>query len=180
MENVFQLRVLVDTQDDKTIFRDIEIKGSQTFLELHHAIQQAFEFDNSQLASFYMSNEDWDKGQEITLMDIPFDDGSVSASMSATKIGEMVSLVGDKVLYVFDFMLMWCFYIDVVKILPLEEKAYPICVNSFGDSPNQYSKEVLLDPNDDKLLLKNKKKGSSSDDSEEDIFDGFDDFDNLV
>lgn len=173
MVNAFKFRVLID--QDETVFRDIEISGNQTFQDLHNAIQSAFGFDSSQMASFYMSNENWDKGQEITLMDIPFDDGSHSISMVDTKISEMILETGQKVLYVFDFMLMWCFYIDTIGIQPVNESInYPHCVREFGKAPDQYSKQIVLNPEDDQFMLKNKRTKSDSD-----IFEGFDDFDDI-
>ena len=34
------------------------------------SIIEAFEFRGDQMASFYVSNENWDKGEEISLLDL--------------------------------------------------------------------------------------------------------------
>ena len=53
MSTTLRLRVLVDTEGDDNVFRDIEIPTNTTFEEFHLAIQEQFNFDNSQMASFY-------------------------------------------------------------------------------------------------------------------------------
>ena len=55
MEKVYVFRVLIDYEKD--VFRDIQIKSTQTFTEFHQAIQEAFDFDGEQMSSFYLSNE---------------------------------------------------------------------------------------------------------------------------
>ena len=66
---IFRFRVLIDSEDGE-VFRDIDIQDNQTLEDLHNSIQLAFEFDNSQMASFYLSDEEWVKGDEITLFDM--------------------------------------------------------------------------------------------------------------
>ncbi len=66
----YKFRVLIDTLEEENAFRDIVIDSSFTFDKLHEGINNAFDFNGDQVASFYLSNEDWDKGQEIGLMDM--------------------------------------------------------------------------------------------------------------
>ena len=112
MEKIFVFRVLIDYEKD--VFRDIHIKSSQTFSEFHKAIQNAFDFDGQQMASFYMSNEDWDKGEEIAMEHIS--ENQSNPLMHETNLEQMVEDVGQKLVYVSDFLLMWCFFIELVKI----------------------------------------------------------------
>ncbi len=48
-------------------WRKIEIKSDQTLETLHYAIQNAYEFDNDHLYSFFLSNKAWDKKTEYSL-----------------------------------------------------------------------------------------------------------------
>ncbi|MEX2595709.1 MAG: hypothetical protein WEC59_02180, partial [Salibacteraceae bacterium] len=58
-----------------------------------------------------------------------------------TKLSDIVFESGQKLLYVFDFFLMWCFYIDVIEIKVLDETVIlPRITQRFGESPAQYSK----------------------------------------
>ncbi|MFP5471781.1 MAG: IS1096 element passenger TnpR family protein, partial [Bacteroidia bacterium] len=138
---VFKLRVLLDSED--TVFRDIEIKASQTFENLHNAILDAFEFDGSEMASFYLSNDNWDKGKEIPLEDISDDEKSSIKTMSSTKISDHISEMNQKLVYVYDFLKMWCFFVEVLGITEEDKKeVYPFVSMSYGDSPEENSREA--------------------------------------
>lgn len=51
------------------VWRKIEIGAAQTLEQLHDAIQDAFEFDNDHLYSFFMSGKAWDRKTEYCLPD---------------------------------------------------------------------------------------------------------------
>lgn len=173
--NTLVLRIVVDTEDD--IFRDIEIRNDQNFEELHDAIIRSFNFGGDQMASFYMSNENWEKGQEIGLMDVSAFDGDKSTpSMKNTRIQDLLNEKNQKMLYVYDFLKMWIFYVEVIHIGEVEDNEnYPKVIREFGEAPDENSKEVPdlfegldldLDDNDDFGMM----------DDDED-FDDFDDDD---
>ena len=60
---VYRFRVTYEEHED--VYRDIDIKPGQSFIEFHSAIQQAISFDNSKAASFYQSDDYWRKEEEI-------------------------------------------------------------------------------------------------------------------
>ena len=66
--SILKLRIVADTEED--IFRDIEIQADSSFELLHKSILAAFDFEEEELASFYMSNDQWERGQELSLMDM--------------------------------------------------------------------------------------------------------------
>ncbi|MFQ5334526.1 MAG: hypothetical protein ACE5DN_00465 [Flavobacteriales bacterium] len=145
MNQVFRFRVLIDHPDD--VFRDIDLYADSSFEDFHKIIVKAFEFDGSQLASFYMSNESWDKGDEITLMKMDPEIATPNIQvMSETLISDKVSGKGEKLLYVYDFLYMWCFFIDLVDVIePTAGEKYPKLVRKYGKSPDQYAKPIDLD-----------------------------------
>jgi Plasmid pRiA4b ORF-3-like protein len=49
------------------LWRKIELEADQTLEDLHLAIQDAFEFDNDHLYSFFMSGRAWDQSTEYCL-----------------------------------------------------------------------------------------------------------------
>ena len=141
MSTTLRLRILVDTEGDDNVFRDIEVASNSTFEELHLAIQEQFGFDNSQMASFYESDDDWERGDEVMLMDMRMDDKQEIRLMSETLVGELLLAPEQKMLYVFDFMVMWTFFVEVVSLGKFsEDTEYPVVLLSVGDSPDQYSK----------------------------------------
>ena len=137
--NLFKFRVIMDTEQD--VFRDIEIETESNFDALHKALLDAFDFEQGEMASFYLSDEEWSKGLEISLMDMGGVDED-SLSMSTTILSDMVMKPGDKILYVYDFMRMWIFYIELVEVKKDKPSTiYPRVALAFGDAPSQDSKE---------------------------------------
>ena len=61
------LKFRVYFEEDDAVYRDVVIKHNQTFQDLHFAILKAFEFDNKHQATFYRSNDHWQRGREISL-----------------------------------------------------------------------------------------------------------------
>ncbi|MEN9346587.1 MAG: hypothetical protein RLZZ77_98 [Bacteroidota bacterium] len=137
--NIYKFRVIVDTEED--VFRDIEIETNSSFEEFHKAILDSFDFEEGEMASFYMSNESWEKGLEISLMDV----GGAAPSMANTKLEDMLSKPSDKVLYVYDFLRMWIFYVELVEVKKDKPSTiYPRVALVYGDAPAQDSKEMDL------------------------------------
>lgn len=137
--NLFKFRVIMDTEQD--VFRDIEIETESNFDTLHKAVLDAFDFEQGEMASFYLSDEEWSKGLEISLMDMGGVDED-SLSMSTTILSDMVMKPGDKILYVYDFMRMWIFYIELIEVKKDKPSTiYPRVALAFGDAPSQDSKE---------------------------------------
>jgi hypothetical protein len=140
---IYRFRVIMDTEED--VFRDIEIETTATFEELHRSVLDAFDFEEGEMASFYMSNENWEKGLEIPLMDMKQAEGASSVSMSNTQLADMVTKPADKVLYVYDFLRMWIFYIELIEIKKdTPSTIYPRVALVYGDAPAQDSKEMDL------------------------------------
>ena len=59
----YKFRVVIDTDED--IFRDIVILENQNFEDLHFAVIHAFGFEGDQMASFYISDEEWKKEKKL-------------------------------------------------------------------------------------------------------------------
>jgi hypothetical protein len=177
--SIYKFRVLLESEEE--IFRDIEIKSTQNFFDFHEMIVASFGFDNEQMASFYLSNEEWKKGQEITLFDMQLDENQEEKAivMSDTAINTQTTCVGDHVLYAYDFLNMKNFFIELIEITVKEDpKAfYPKVVYSQGEAPKQEPVlEGLSEEDMANELLKD--AGFDEDGSDpNDIFDGFDDFD---
>ena len=139
---IYRFKVHFEEYEDT--IRVLEIRTSQTFEELHLAIQDAVGFDKAHPASFYMSNDRWIKGQEITLADMGHEeeDRKVPLIMSECKMKDHINDPHQKIIYIFDFIEMWIFHIELIGITLIEdpELTYPACVKSIGPAPKQYDK----------------------------------------
>ncbi len=136
---VFQFRVLIDNVDG--VFRDIQISEKSTFLELHNTIIEAFSFSGMEMASFYVSDEEWEKGEEITLMDIMADpDQDPVKLMDEMALNDIVGDSGDRLLYVYDFMKLWIFYVELTSIMDAtDDSGLPKVTLLVGDAPAEDS-----------------------------------------
>ncbi len=67
---IYRFRIILDNKSEEDIFRDIEIRKTDTLEDLHNAITQSFGFDGMEMASFYLSDDEWNQGEEISLFDM--------------------------------------------------------------------------------------------------------------
>ncbi len=142
---IYKIRVILNTEED--VFRDIEIRANQTLGKLHEAIKSAFSLQGEEMASFYKSDDNWSQGEEISLEDMT-DDGS-GETMYDLYVKEVLPNAGNKLLYVYDFMIMWSFYVDVLEIsdknLTLN---YPLTTYRFGKVPLKAPNKDFSSPSD--------------------------------
>ena len=123
--NLLRFRVIIDIEDD--VFRDILIDRTSSLEDLHRGILAAFDFGEGEMASFFQSDEDWGRGREVPLMDMGTDDqGNPYPSMRTTAIEDLTSAANDRMVYVYDFLRMWCFYVEVIGVENGESPEFPL------------------------------------------------------
>ncbi len=128
----FTLRVTPGAQPD--IWRDVEIAEDQTLDDLHLAIQNAFEWKNDHLYSFFMSGRALDLATEIGS---PWSDARQHAHQ--VEVGKLDLEPQRKFLYYFDYAERHEFDVQVVAVNPsAPKKNYPQVVARQGQSPRQY------------------------------------------
>ena len=126
---IYKFRVILDAEED--IFRDIAIAAKTTFEDLHNSIVQAFGFEGGEMASFYLSDDQWNQGEEISL----FETGE-SRIMEETSLDSLLDESQTRLLYVYDFLNMWTFFVELADIGEAEEnEGYPLLLFSHGQLP---------------------------------------------
>ena len=129
---IYRFRVILDTKED--ILRDIEIEGSASLEDFHYAIAQAFGFGGREMASFYRTNENWDQREEIPLVDM--DDGIVP--MGQEQIDNVFNAENHHLIYVYDFLDLWTFFIELIEIGENElTTLYPNLIFAQGEVPEE-------------------------------------------
>jgi len=137
---VYKLRVSFDEHED--IYRDIEVRASQTFYDLHEVILQSIGFDTKHAASFFVSDEYWRKNDEITLLEEDLEDGV--RLMKKVKISSTVVQPNQRYIYLYDKQVLWSFNIEMIKLVPEDVRAqYPRCIKTVGQAPKQYKQQLL-------------------------------------
>ena len=133
---VYRFRVILDNDSDDDVFRDLEIFETDTFEDLHNIINQSFGFDGAEMASFYVSDDTWNQGEEISLFDVSDSSNNVKL-MNETIIKDIVHEAQTKLIYVYDFFNMWTFYVELADISEIEDgRSYPNVLFSFGEIPD--------------------------------------------
>ena len=158
---IYRFRIILDTKED--VFRDIEIDSENTLEELHNAITQAFGFEGNEMASFYVSNDQWEQGEEIALFDLSEGMDSIRI-MNETSIDDVTHKKQTRLLYVYDFLSMWTFMVELADIAEEADPSqiYPNLMFSHGLIPDEApEKEFVADKED-------------SDEDEDEIYDEFD------
>jgi hypothetical protein len=158
----YKFRVILDVEED--VFRDIIVSESINLEELHFTIAKSFGFKGQEMASFYRTDNAWEQGEEIPLFDMS-EDGS-SPSMQNCLMSETFKIKGDKLIYVYDFMAMWTFFVQLSEISNSTEKDLPIIALSFGNTPDEAPEKEFTSE-------------SLEEDDDIDIFNDENNFDNI-
>lgn len=133
-------------EEDDSIYRDVAVKHTQFFLDLHYIILKSFEFDSRHQATFYRSNDNWQRGREISVekYDKPYK--AEPLIMSATTIGSEIRNPNEKFVYVYDFTRNWTFLIELISVSKDENPKldYPVVIRAEGIAPSQYGTKSIL------------------------------------
>jgi len=133
---IYRFRVILDNDTEDDIFRDIEIRETDSLEDLHNSITQSFGFEGLEMASFYMSNDTWEQGEEICMFDVSEGGNSVRL-MSETKLNDIVHEAQTKLIYVYDFMSMWTFFVELAEIVEEADGTdYPNLMFVHGQIPD--------------------------------------------
>ncbi|MFN2340525.1 MAG: plasmid pRiA4b ORF-3 family protein [Halanaerobium sp.] len=114
------------------VWRKIKISTSATLADLHLAIQQAFNFDDDHLYSFFMSNRAWDGPGYGRLEE------GMGFNACEKKLFELGLEAGREFIYIFDYGTEWEFKIKTEKFIEEEEVLEAAVVDSRGENPEQY------------------------------------------
>lgn len=140
------LKFRVYWEDDESVYRDFVIKHSQTFFDLHKAILKCFDFDNKHSATFYRSNDSWQRGKEITLEKYDKEYKAEPLIMEEALVGSQIRDPNQKFIYVYDFHKNWTFKVELINVVKEEDRklTYPACIRNEGIGPSQYGTKGLV------------------------------------
>ena len=131
---IYRLRVILDNDTNEDILRDVEIEKNSNLIDLHELILLSFNFSADQMASFYTVDEEWNQINEISLMN--FDEST--DSMDSILIADILNNKNTKLLYIYDFMNMWTFYVELIEeAQEINNILYPRIIFSVGNVPEK-------------------------------------------
>ncbi len=128
----YTFKITFDDIDD--VQRIVEILSSQTFEDLHQAIQQAIGFDASKGAAFYSATDNWRKVKELN-----HSEKEGAPALSSGKLSDYIYDPHQKFIYVSDFEAEWTLLVELMKIQKSDAtKTYPVLIKKVGEAPKQY------------------------------------------
>ena len=142
------LKFRVYWEEDDAIYRDVLVKHTQNFQDLHLIILKAFEFDQKHDATFYRSNDIWQRGREISkeVYDRPYKVPPLL--MAETAISTEIIDTNQHFIYEYDFVKSWSFLIQLIQVVKNADAdmtlEYPLVSRIEGVGPMQYGTKGLL------------------------------------
>lgn len=144
---IYKFRVILDVEED--VIRDIAIEKNDTLEDFHNAITQSFGFVGNEMASFYISDEQWNQGEEITLFDFS-DNENNNQLMHQTIVGDLVHMEKPYLLYVYDFFNIWTFFVELKEVEQRQPGlSYPTLLFAHGSIPTQAPEKKFNTENQD-------------------------------
>ena len=172
--NTYKLVVLNEENDE--FIREIEIKEDQNFEDLHIFLKKSMNLEDNELSSFFLCNKDWEKQEEIVLIDM--NSGEKKETIVPTHlmknsiIKDFITEENQRFIYEYDYLNLNTFFIECSFVLNGfdPKKKYPYCKYSKGQVFN--SSEILNKDDSDKLrdeLLKDFKNLLIDDDDDDEF-----------
>src|ERR1700710_702500 len=142
---LYRFRITFEDYDD--VSRDIDVKSNQTFEDLHKAIHKSTGYNFEFPSSFYISNDQWIKGEEITYMPNQKRIDRGVALMDKVKLLSFIDDPHQKFYYTFNFDRPFDFHVELMKII-LDDApgvSYPAVIKSAGEAPKQFGNVLTPD-----------------------------------
>ena len=138
-------RFKINFEDFDEIVREIDIKSTQTFEDLHRAIHRSTGYTPEKSSSFYVSTDNWIKGDEIAYLPNDRKKDRGVALMEKSKLSSFIEDPHQKFYYIYNFERPFDFHVELVKII-LETDPnieYPFLVKSIGEAPKIIEKNQI-------------------------------------
>jgi len=183
---VYKFRL--ESEDQEEFIREIEVRSDQTFKDLHEFLIKTIKLDGKELASFHITNDNWEKLIEITLIDMSGEadeelktDDQVQTIfiMSETILDRFFDEIGQRMVYEYDFLQMQTFHLELLGIINPDKKAkYPKVSLRKGKYDKQ--QKIKIEKDSEKLKAELLKEFDSmlkdDQDDDDDDYDPEDDY----
>lgn len=149
MSMFFKFRMLSDESD--VFVRDYEVKYDMNLLEFNDFICSDLGYDNSGMTSFFLSDGQWRKLREFTLMDMgggmsdysSDEDNIPPMAMEQVVLGQLIHENHDRLIWVFDMFADRAYYLELIEAGFVQEGVkYPRTLFAHGEPSDQYDPEA--------------------------------------
>ena len=124
----------------ENVTRTISARGDLTLVDLHYALQAAFDWDDDHLYSFWL-DDFWAPGAERYTHPCPVSQRPAPGAnprSAQIRLDELRLAAGQRLTYVFDFGAEWRVQLDLRAVVDDDGSASPRLLRSTGTAPPQY------------------------------------------
>lgn len=132
-----KFRIILNVKED--VLRDIVTNSDITLMELSKIISSEFGFDSTEISTFHHSNENWEQLDEIKIFKID----ELDQIMDKTPISNFFLSKGDKLIYIYDFLNYWTFFIELFELDESVKLDNYKCINSVGEVPKNPPSDIF-------------------------------------
>lgn len=141
---IYHFRVISNEVDD-FIF-EIAIDSKACFVDLHTFIQKELSFDSSQITSFFITDADWNKEVEITLLDM-IEESEQHKVMDQVSLEDLLTQTKQRLLYTFDVFADRVLFMELTAINE-GDLLNPACLRKEGTPPPPVAVDDFSLPDD--------------------------------
>ncbi len=135
---IYKFKISFEDQTD--FLREIALRADQTFEDFHQALLGNLGLDPGMLASFYLCDHSFRKLREIRLAETNSVSGESNAPplMQDAVLKDFIDDPHQRLLFVYDSLNQWTFYIEMVKIQQAaSDTIYPVFTRQEGGVPRE-------------------------------------------
>lgn len=133
---VFRFLILSDEVND--FKREIKIDSDNTFLDLYKVIIESVGYSDKELASFFLCDNKWHKGQEITLVEMDTASDEDPHTMEDCILSDYLEDEKEKLIFEFDVLNERALFMELSEIIPGKNLKKPVITISEGEPPLQF------------------------------------------
>ena len=130
---IYKFVIVSDEADNFKL--QIAIDSTATFMQLRNVILDSAGYSKEQMDSFYICDEEWNKEKEITYMDMGSDSDEDIWIMDDTQLDELLEDEGQRMKFVFDYMMERFFKVKLKEVIPGKNLHDPLCERKVGNPP---------------------------------------------
>jgi len=127
------IKIRVTLESKENVIREILVNPENNLEYLHQSIIKNLKLNEFEMASFYITDSNLDLGEEIPLFDTSEKGGEV-ITMNNTLISSVLYSDDSNLIYIYDFMNMWRFF---VEYLESSEETTEKCTHKVGEMPEE-------------------------------------------
>lgn len=134
-------RFKISFEDYDEVIREIDIKSTQTFEDLHKAVHRSTGYSAEKSSSFYVSSDHWIKGDEIAYLPNQRKTDNGVILMEKAKLSSYIEDPHQKFYYIYNFDRPFDFHVELIKIILQTDPniEYPVLFKSIGEAPKIFN-----------------------------------------